>query len=406
VRRGGGHRLAAAHAELRPRRVRRLALRAGRAALGRLPAGLRTLRLLRAGLRALAQRGLATGLRAARVRADVVVAGRRHLALVRLLLVLLLAGRETAHAQPGGQERAADGLAALGHALPGAQRHLPGRVLVEPAGQPRVAGVLGQRLELRRVLRREVDVEVAHPGQRHAVGGQLRVGRADHRALDLRRVRRQAQDRPAVADDLVGDVGAHHLQQLVAHPAGDPLVVGHVHGGHQVQDQRDRVGHPHRVVAEHPQRDDQAALGVLHVVDPAAEGDAGVLPGADEVQLRPVGVAAAERVDERAEAGQLLGVDLVPARTHRLHDLPGVDEQRHLVGVHDRPGEPPDADIRPLEDQLVLPVVGDRDELAREECHRGRTSSSTGVVRNDTRADLVSTRVRARSRCYLADPSG
>ena len=117
--------------------------------------------------------------------------------------------------------RRPDRAAALGHALAGAQRHLAGRVLVEAAGQARVAGVLGQPLELLGVLGREVDVEVAHPGDHHAVGGELLVAVGDHGLLDLGRVDRQPQDRPAVAHDLGGDVGAHDLQQLVADPAGD-----------------------------------------------------------------------------------------------------------------------------------------------------------------------------------------
>ena len=134
-------------------------------------------------------------------------------------------------------------------------------------------------------------------------------------------------------------MGAHDLQQLVAHPAGDGLVVGDVDGADQIGDERGRVLDLHRVVAEHPEGDDHPGLGILDVVDAAAEGVAGVLARADEVQLGPVGVAAGGPVDDGAEAGELVGVDLVAAGAHGGDDLAGVDEQGHLVGVDDGPGD-------------------------------------------------------------------
>ena len=167
-------------------------------------------------------------------------------------------------------------------------------------------------------------------------------------------------------------MGPQHLEQLVAHPAGDPLVVGDVDRGGHVGYQPHRIGYPHRVVAEHPQRHDQPGPRVLHVVDPAAELEAGVLAGADEVQLGAVRVPAGDGVDDRTEAGKLVRVDLVPARAHGLHDLAGVDEQRHLIRVDDRAREAADGDVRPLEDDLTFAVVRYGDEFPPEQCH-GRT---------------------------------
>ena len=115
-------------------------------------------------------------------------------------------------------------------------------------------------------------------------------------------------------------------------------------------------------------------LGVLDVVDAAAEGEPGVLTGADEVQLGPVGVAARGRVDEHAQERQLLGVDLMPPRPHRPDDLAGVDEQGQLVGIDDRPGELPDLQVGPFEDDLVFFVVGYRYELTAEQGHRAGAS--------------------------------
>ena len=156
------------------------------------------------------------------------------------------------------------------------------------------------------------------------------------------------------------------------------VVVRDVDGAEQVGDQRDRVDDPQRVVAEHAQRDDQAGLRILHVVDAAAEGRPGVLAGADEVELGPVGPAGGGGVDEDAEAADLVGVDLVPARAHGRDDLAGVDEERHLVGVDDRLAGSPDADVGPLVDDLVLLVVGNRDEFASEQRH-GRSPCAQSV---------------------------
>ena len=150
-----------------------------------------------------------------------------------------------------------------------------------------------------------------------AVVGQLRRWRLDDGLLDLGRVGGEAEDRPAVAHDLAGDLGAHHLEQLLAIQSVMASLFVDVDRADEVEDQLGRVDHLHRVVAEHPEGDDQPRLGVLHVVDAAAEGLAGVLPGADEVDLGPVGVAVGGPVDDDAEEHDLVGVELVLARAER-----------------------------------------------------------------------------------------
>jgi len=296
----------------------------------------------------------------------------RGLGLLRLHGLGLLGPERAGQAEPGAEGRTFDTSSALGQALPGTERHLGRGVVLEPAGQLGVAGVLGQLLELLLVLGREVDVEVAHPGQLHAVGRELAVAGLDGVLLDFRRVRHQAEDRPPIADDLGGDVRPQHLEQLVADPARDPIVVGDVHRGGQVGHQPHRVGHPQRVVTEHPEGHDQPGPRILYVIDPAAELEAGVLAGAHEVQFGPVGVPAADVVDDRPEPGQLVGVDLMPAGTQGLDDLAGVDEHRHLVRVDDRARVAADGDVRPFEDDLTFAVVRYGDELPPEQCH-GRT---------------------------------
>ena len=128
----------------------------------------------------------------------------------------------------------------------------------------------------------------------------------------------------------------------------------------------DGVDDLHRVVAEHPQRDDHAGLGVLDVVDAAAEGLARVLAGADEEHLRPVGVAVGGPVDDDAEEHDLVGVELVLARAERADDLTLVDEDGDLVGLDDRSGALADVDVGPLEDDLLFLVIRYRDELAAD----------------------------------------
>ena len=98
-----------------------------------------------------------------------------------------------------------------------------------------------------------------------------------------------------------------------------------------------------------------------------------VLPGysrvPDEVQLGLVGVAAGGPVDDDAQPGDLVGVDLVPAGAHGADDLAGVDEHGQLVGVDDGPGELADVVVGPLEDDLVLLVVRYGNELTTEQRH-------------------------------------
>src|SRR6185437_7901114 len=117
---------------------------------------------------------------------------------------------------------------------------------------------------------------------------------------------------------------------------------------------------------------------VLYVVDAAAEGESGELAGVREIQFRAIGPAARRRVDEHAEAANLVGVDVVATRLERGHDLAGVDEQRELVGIDDRLAIPANADIRPFVDDDVLVVVGNGDELTSEQCHD--SESSTGMI--------------------------
>ncbi len=119
-----------------------------------------------------------------------------------LLLGSCSATELASQAEPRGQEDPRVAPAALGHACAGAEGHLARRVLVETAREAAVRGVLGQVLQLSLVLLGEVDVEVAHPHEGNAVGDQLVVAGLDDGFFDVGRVGGQAQDRPAVADDL------------------------------------------------------------------------------------------------------------------------------------------------------------------------------------------------------------
>ncbi len=275
-------------------------------------------------------------------------------------------GRLAANPEPGGEKGAAHAGAALGHPLAGTEGRLAGGVLLEAAGQAGVGSVLGEGLQLGFVLLRQVDVEVAHADDGHAVTGQLLIALRHHLLLDVGRIGRQPEDGPAVADDLQGHMGAHHLEQLIAHPPGDGVVVGDVHRAHQVGDQGHGILDLHGVVAEHPQGDDHPGLRILHVVDAAAKHVARVLTGPDEVQLGFVGVPAGRPVDDRAQSRNLVGVDLMASRAHGGDHLTGIDEHGQLVGVDDGAGVFPDVVIRPLEDDLVLAVVRYRNKFTTE----------------------------------------
>ena len=72
----------------------------------------------------------------------------------RCLLLLEPGAEAAAESEARGEERALGRAAALGHALPGAERHLARRVLPEPARQLGVGAVLGELLELGGVLGR------------------------------------------------------------------------------------------------------------------------------------------------------------------------------------------------------------------------------------------------------------
>ena len=62
---------------------------------------------------------------------------------LRLLVGDLLRPHRAREPEPGAEERPVHRAAALGHALARSERHLAGRVVLEAAGQLRVAGVLG-----------------------------------------------------------------------------------------------------------------------------------------------------------------------------------------------------------------------------------------------------------------------
>ena len=144
----------------------------------------------------------------------------------------------------------------------------------------------------------------------------------------------------------------------------DCLVVGHVDGADQVQDQLGRVVHPQRVLAEGAEGDDEAALRVLDLVEAAAEPVVRELARADEEDLGPERVAAGGPVHEHAEERQFLGVQRVLAGRQDAHDLALAGEDRHGVRLDDRPGELADVLVRPLKDDLALRAVGRCDELA------------------------------------------
>ena len=119
-----------------------------------------------------------------------------------LLLRSRSATKLAPEAEPRSQEDPRVAAAALGHACSSTEGHFACRVLVETAGEAAVSGVLGQGLELRLVLLGEVDVEIAHPHEGYAVSDQLVVAGLDDRLFNVGRVGGQAQDRPAIADDL------------------------------------------------------------------------------------------------------------------------------------------------------------------------------------------------------------
>ena len=193
------------------------------------------------------------------------------------------------------------------------------------------------------------------------------------------------QDRPARGADVPDHVLAEHLEQLVAQPVGDLVIGPHVLGAHKVDDQRLRVADAQGVVAEDAQPDGEVGLGVDHVVDQAAEGQAGKLAGGDEVELALEVVAARLGVDQAAQEGDLAGAKGRNAGRDRAHHLAVAEEDRRLVLLDRQLRQVPDVGVRPLVDELVFVLVGQGDELAFnvavEEVHFG------GVI---TRACAIS----------------
>jgi len=272
--------------------------------------------------------------------------------------------------------------AALGHPLARALERLGLCRLQEAAGQTAVRGVAGQLLQPGVVVVIEVDVEVPEPGDGEPVVRQVLVGRGHGGGLDVGAVRGQAEDRPGARHELGGDGGAGDLQQLLRDPARDGLIVRHVHGPDQVEDQPGRVGHAQRVLTEGPQGDNQAGHRVLDLVQPAAETAMRELAGADEVDLGLEGIAARPPVHEHPQERELLGIEgVLPGREH-AHDLPRAHEHGHGVGLDDGPGELADVVVRPLVDDLALRAVGRRDEFTAclvEDAHRIAPPSSSAT---------------------------
>ena len=140
-------------------------------------------------------------------------------------------------------------------------------------------------------------------------------------------------------------------------------VVLHVHRAGEVEDQLGGVSHLHRVLAEDAQGDDQPGLRIFHFVDAATEAVPRVLASTAEEQLGAVGVAARADVDEHAEERQLVGLDHVTTGPERADHLATTHEHGHHVGLDDGSGALAQVVVGPLEDDLVLVVVGDRNEL-------------------------------------------
>ena len=202
-----------------------------------------------------------------------------------------------------------------------------------------------------------------------AVGGERLVDALDRPGLDLVGERRGRDDRPGAAHHLFGDELAHRLQQLVGEPAGDLVVVGHIDGSGHLEDQGGGIDDLERVVAEHAHADEQLRLRVLDVVDPPAELLPDVLVGSDEEELGLEGVAAGGRVDQDAESDDVALGQAVLAGPERRDDLAGVDEHGLHVGLDDQLRSAADLVVGPLEEDLVLAVIGDSDEFAREQGH-------------------------------------
>src|SRR5579884_2131547 len=194
-----------------------------------------------------------------------------------------LAHRLLAQAQADAQDGRPGGAATLGGALAHALQRLSDAVLLEAAGEPRVLEVAAVLLERLLVRLLDRDGEVAQADDLDAVAADVALDPRQRLLLDLGGVGGDAEDGPALGDDVPHHVGAQHLQQLLAHPVRDLVVGLHVLGADQVEDQGLRLHDPKRVVPVDPEGHGERGLGVDDVVDHAPEGQVRELAGGDEV---------------------------------------------------------------------------------------------------------------------------
>src|SRR5919204_1508568 len=119
-----------------------------------------------------------------------------------------LARHQTAHAQTNTEERGIRAALAwsLGKSLAGADHGLAGRILLEPTRQLGVLDVLEEALEFVFILRLEGDGEVSKADDLQAVAVDVPLHLGDRLGFDLVGVGRDAEQGPAVADDMRGDV--------------------------------------------------------------------------------------------------------------------------------------------------------------------------------------------------------
>src|SRR5262249_6988470 len=124
------------------------------------------------------------------------------------------------------------------------------------------------------------------------------------------------------------------------------------------------LNHLQRLLAEDAQTNSQAGLRVDDIVDGTPEGEVGELPRRDEVDLGLEQVAAGCGVDQSAQERDLGAVEGAPPRVDGALYEAVAKENRQLVLLDSELGQLADVRIRPLEEDLVLGLIGPRDELA------------------------------------------